>query len=118
MRRLRAATLLLALLLPLAGARASASACCVDDCDLPCCAHDAEHTTVTPVLPCCRTIGLGHASITAPPSILDGDSLQPAAPSVVVAPLVTVTIDIGARPLVARHLRAPPLYHQHCALLL
>jgi hypothetical protein len=114
----RAATLLLALMMPLVGVRAPVSTCCFDDCDEPCCRHDAGQTTVTPILPCCHTVAASHATTTAPPTIVDGDPLPLAAPSLIFAPRLAITIAGSSRAPSARHLPAPPLYHQHCALLL
>lgn len=115
----RAATLLLALLVPLAGVRAAAVACCVDsDCDQPCCDRDADNTTVRPVLPCCRAVALNQTAAHPTPTTVENDQHPPAVPELVVAPVVALTRSDVSSARSLQHLPAPPLYHQHCALLL
>ena len=116
----RGATALLVVVLAVAGLRAApAAACCDDDCAQPCCSRDRGHASVVPVLPCCRTVSLHEAAPQPAPTVLDADHGVVAAPLVVAAaPLVVAVPARVARATVAPRLRAPPLYRQHCALLL
>ena len=117
---LRGATALLALLLAVAGLRAApAAACCDADCAQPCCARDAGHASVVPVLPCCRAAALHEAAPHPAPTVLDAAHGAVAAPLVAAAtPAIVVAPAIVARATEAPRLRAPPLYRRHCALLL
>jgi hypothetical protein len=115
----RAATLLLALLIPLAGVRAASAPSCIDeDCDMPCCTHDANNATVLPVLPCCRTVSMDQAAAHPAPTTVENDHFPVIAPTSVSSSLVTVAIDVSSTAPSAIDLPAPPLYQQHCALLL
>jgi hypothetical protein len=115
----RAATLALALLIPLTGIRAATPSCCVDDCDRPCCEADASNSTARLVLPCCRTIAVDQASTHPAPTTVEGDHApSPAPPPFVVMPRVAIVVGASVAARATRFLPAPPLYHQHCALLL
>lgn len=116
----RGATALLALLLAAAGLRAApAAACCEADCAQPCCARDAGHASVVPVLPCCRAAALHEAGPQPAPTVLDGDHAA-VAPLLVAAagPRLVVAPRSLLRATSTQPLRAPPLYRRHCALLL
>jgi hypothetical protein len=114
----RAAILMLALSMPLTAIRGVAASCCVDDCDQPCCERDARNRTVLPVLPCCRTVAADQVSTQSTPTTCENDRAPFAASSVVVTPLGAVALQTSVSTRVARLIPAPPLYHQHCALLL
>ena len=112
----RAAILVLAWVVPLTGIRAAAASCCVADCHLPCCDRDDAHSTMVPVLPCCRTEKV--ASMHPAPTTVENDQAPLLAPTVVAWELALVPMPASLPMPSARMLPAPPLYHQHCALLL
>ena len=115
----RGVTLVLALLVATPAVRAGSRSSCVDgDCDKPCCERDADNTTVVPVLPCCRTVGLGETPAHPAPTTLEHDRLPLTAPRPLRAPLLAVASGACSPAPAFALLSAPPLYHQHCALLL
>jgi hypothetical protein len=114
----RAATLVLALLLPLLGMRAQPSACCVDDCGAPCCARDTTQSTVVPLLPCCRTVSIDRASSQPTPSTVDHEPAPVAAPAATARRAVAGVVPSSPPLLAVRRAAARPLYRRHCALLL
>lgn len=116
---LRAATLVLALLLPLAGLRALPAACCADDCAAPCCVRDASQSTVLPLLPCCRTVSIDQASAAQPaPSTVDHEQTPLAAPAVPARRALARVVAAAGPPLALLRPPSHPLYRRHCALLL
>ena len=116
---LRAAMLLLPLLVSaMAGTRTAAASCCDADCDLPCCDRDDAHTTMVPVLPCCHTDSVGRASIHPPTTTVENEARPLVSPALVVSSLVAIAAPVSLPSPRARLLPAPPLYHRYCALLL
>jgi hypothetical protein len=115
----RAAILLLALLIASCGGVRGAWSCCTDaDCDAPCCEKDAHQPTVIPILPCCRVVTLNHTASQPAPTTVENEPAQIGVPARMVAPLIAVAPSIAAATNPADRLPAPPFYHRHCALLL
>ncbi len=114
----RAAACVLALLVLLTGIRTAAASCCADDCARPCCERDASHSTVVPVLPCCRTVAADQAPLHAASTKAERERPPLTAPGFVVTPLIAVVLRAVAPARGASLLPSPPLYQRHCALLL
>src|SRR5437879_1076624 len=103
----RAATLLLALLLPVAGVRAGAVACCSDDCDAPCCDRAADHAVLLPVLPCCRTVALAQAAPHPTKATVEQHKQLAATTPALSPPLVVVAGAVRPSMRCARHRPTP-----------
>jgi hypothetical protein len=116
---IRAASVVLALVMTLAGLHAASAKSCVDDdCDMPCCDRDADQQTLIPVFPCCRTVSIDQAAPHCASTTVESDRSQLAAPLFPISPAPVATASAEVRSPTAQHLPAPPLYHRNCALLL
>jgi len=117
-RLIRAASLLLALLMVFAGMHAASAASCIDDdCDKPCCDRDADNQTVIPVLPCCR-VSVDQAVPHGASTTIETDRMPLVAPTVAVGESPATLASAQTTHVIPLHLPAPPLYDRNCALLL